>query len=131
LNTLIENYDRPVEMPEVFVDDNGIINVDYGSDIVTTAHVVWAVNEHRKIDQTKKMPVMIFVEMATNVEGDMSEIGQTDWVNGVTAALAIVTTTKIANVIGNIFIKFQKNPYPTKLFHDQNTARRWLQQFKG
>lgn len=128
--SILDKYSRPNEMAEVF-DDDGIIIVDFGTSIITAAHIVYAVKKHRIINSKYKMPVIVIGEIASDIQGEITEIGKTEWVSGVTSALAIITKIKITEILANIFMKFQKNPYPTKLFSNEKDAKIWLESYKN
>ncbi len=44
------------------------------------------------------------------------------------SAMAIVSETPLGQLIGNIFIQLESQPYPLKIFTDQQEALTWLQQ---
>ncbi len=126
---MIEDYEYPAEMPEIFIDDDGIVNVLFGTIMMTSEHVIYSADVVRKLSPGQKMPILNICEAALNVEKSLSKVGQLDWVSETVSALAIVTDTKIGRVLGNIFMRFQKNPYPTKLFNSEAAARKWLMNY--
>ncbi len=113
-------------MPDMFIDEDGIFNIRYGTQLLTVNHMVHSLAEHRRLNSKGKMPIMVVTEAATNVDGEMIKVGKTDWFANVTVALAIVTRSKLANILRNVFMSLQSNPYPTKLFSDEAKARDWL-----
>lgn len=127
---MLKDYPHPSEMPEIFLDDDGIVNVLFGTLMMTAAHVVHSVAVHRKLVPGKKLPVMLVGEAALDVQGEVSKVGSSEWVTDATSALAIVTQSKIARVLGNVFIGLQKNSYPTKLFDNEEDARIWLMDYR-
>lgn len=127
---MIDEYERPKEMPVIHVDDDGIVNVLFGNIPITPAHVVHGVHVQRQICSVRKMPVMIVGERAPDIQEDITRVGPSDWVVEVTSALAIVTDSKIARVMANIFMAIHSNPYPTKVFDSEGQARAWLLQHR-
>ncbi|MDG1437577.1 MAG: hypothetical protein P8P98_01275 [Emcibacteraceae bacterium] len=126
---LIEGYPKPKEMPKVLLDDNGIINVIFGTIIVTPAHIIHGASKQTQTFPNQKMPVMLIGEIAQDVEGEIAAIGATKEVADVTSHLAIVTEEKVTRVLGGVFMNAQKNPYPTKLFSSRDEAIEWLLSF--
>ncbi|NOZ67226.1 MAG: hypothetical protein GXP00_12180 [Alphaproteobacteria bacterium] len=126
---MIEGYEYPSEMPDIFIDDDGIVNVLFGTIMMTSEHVIYSAGVVRKLRPGQKMPILNICEAALNVEKSLSEVGQLDWVSETVSALAIVTDTKIGRILGNIFMRLQKNPYPTKLFNSEAAARKWLMNY--
>jgi len=125
----MENYPQPNEMPKVFLDDDGIINVIFGTIIVTPAHIVFGAAMQSQAFPDQKMPVMIVGEIAHDIRGEIAAVGATKSVVDVTSRLAIVTEEKISKVLGEVFIKSQNNPYPTELFSSRHEAIEWLNSF--
>lgn len=123
-------YDYPQEMPKVFIDDDGIVNIQFGSILITANHIVHCVESHRKLAPNKKSPVMIMGEAAMNLRNDISTVGARPETIELTSALALVTISKVAKVMGNLFISLQSNPYPTKLFDNVDDARTWLKSYR-
>ncbi|MDG1708616.1 MAG: hypothetical protein P8H03_07625 [Emcibacteraceae bacterium] len=125
----MEDYPLPKEMPKVYLDDDGIINVIFGTIIVTPAHIVHGATIQSHAFRDQKMPVLIVGEIAHDIKGEIAAIGSTKCVVDVTARLAIVTEEKISKVMGEVFMKSQKNPYPTQLFSSRAEAIDWLNSF--
>lgn len=123
---MIEDYSYPTEMPDIFVDDDGIVNILFGSLQITVEHMVHSVTVHRRLVPNKKSLVLLVGEAAISVQGQLSMVGSSDWFSEVTTAVAIVTQTKLGRILGNIFMNIHKNPYPTKIFNDEESAKAWL-----
>lgn len=124
-----QNYNYPSEMPKIFIDDDEIVNIEFGTILITANHIVHGIEVHRELAPNKKSPVMIMGEAAVDLKNDISAIGSRPETVEITSALALVTKSKIAKVMGNIFINLQSNPYPTKLFDNTDDARAWLKNY--
>lgn len=125
----IDDYERPVEMPKIFIDEDRIVNILFGTLLITTAHIVHGIEDHRKLAPNFKSPVMIIGEATDNLKNEMIKIGARPETIEITSALALVTQSKIAKIMGNIFISLANNPYPTKLFDHEEDARAWLKTY--
>ena len=44
-------------------------------------------------------------------------------------AVALIIGSGISKIMGNIFMKFNKPLYPTKIFTNEEQAKKWLKQF--
>lgn len=126
-----ENYNYTAEMPEISIENNGIIKIDFGTILITPNHIIHSVEIHRKLAPNKKSPVLMIGEAALNLSGEISKVGAREETVNITSALALVTKSKIAKVLGNIFINLHQNPYPTKLFENENDARAWLKNYRA
>lgn len=43
--------------------------------------------------------------------------------------MAMLVGSPLQTIIGNIFVRLSRPPYPTKLFTDEDSARSWLESF--
>lgn len=123
---MINEFDYPAEMPEIFIDDDGIVIIDFGTIIITPAHLVHSSAERRKITDNKNTSVLLIGEFATDIFGEISNIGSNPWISESLDALAIVASANIGKVIGEIYMKLQNNPFPTELFENRKDAKKWL-----
>jgi len=112
----------------MMLEADGIFRVDFGTILVTPSHIMHAVVVQDKMAPGRR-PVLTIGEAATKARSGMVTVGAAQETISVTLALAIVTRGKAARIIGNVFMAFTKNPYPTKLFSDEDDARNWLRQF--
>lgn len=126
---MIEGYQKPAEMPEITVDDDGIIHTNYGTIMVTAAHIVHVADKYRELSGMDKSLVIHTSEAGRDPGGDLAEISSSDWIKERIGAAAIVVDRKIARVLVEIYMKFQKNPYPTKVFPTIEMAKEWLRTF--
>ena len=126
---MIAGYQKPAEMPMMTVDDDGIIHTNYGTIMVTAAHIVHVAARYRELSGMDKSLVIHTSEAGRDPGGDLAEISRSDWVKERVEAVAIVVDRKIARVLVDIYMKFQKNPYPTKVFPTIETAKEWLRAF--
>ncbi len=44
-------------------------------------------------------------------------------------AMAIVSNSALGKMLANLFFNIKSQPYPTKMFNDENEAREWLKQY--
>ena len=126
---MLEQYERPLEMPEIFVDDAGIATVNFDTIVITAEHIVYGAGVLRKLHPGQKFPIMVVGQVAQGVEDKLSKIGRTPWVADVTSALAVVAQARVGLILGNIFMKLQRNPYPTKIFTNEVDAKAWLMEY--
>ena len=48
--------------------------------------------------------------------------------NAIAAGAAILTNSPISKIVGNLFLKFNKPDFPSKLFTDKEKALAWLRE---
>ena len=44
-------------------------------------------------------------------------------------AIAMVSKSALGKMLANLFFSIKSQPYPTKMFNDENEARQWLKQY--
>lgn len=89
------------------------------------------VNARRKLQQGKKMLVLIDTRKVFQVSKETREYGASKEVSELSAAMAILAGSSLAaTIIGNFFIKFNKPFSPTKMFKKEENAIKWLNSFK-
>ncbi len=115
--------------PRVWVDGSGIVCIDFGPDCdVTLESVRYAHAEHRRL-RPGKSPVLLHVETVSAADYDAQEFASDPSVSEVVSAMAIVVQSFFARTLADLFLKFHKPAYPTRLFQDERSARAWLDQY--
>ena len=112
----------------VYRDNDGIVVFDYGTQIIDIEGAKRSNKLHRALKPVGPEPIMIIGESARGVRSEIVDYASSDEVVEITAASALVAKSKVAEVIGNVYMTFQKNPYPTRLFTDETKARAWLKE---
>jgi len=44
-------------------------------------------------------------------------------------AMALVSSSELGKMLANLFFNLKQQPYPTKMFTDEEAAREWLKQY--
>ena len=123
---LKERFPVPRELPDMVINGELLV-ADFGTSCITTAHIVHCVDWQRRKRPGEALRILMIGETATNVKGEIASVGANPFVSEVTHALAMVSRSKIGQILGNIYIGISRNPYPTRLFTDEQAARRWLE----
>jgi len=108
-------------------DEHGIVTIDYGTAIATAELVQDVIDRSRDLWGEERIAVLVLAESAT----DLAKIGAVlslEDLADFTIATAIVTPGKLGQLLGNLFMKLEKSPYPQRLFTDVVVARDWLRQ---
>jgi len=105
---------------------DGIVVIDYGTDLITVDRVKEAFRRHLKLGRQGPEPVLVFGQASAGIKEEMIKFTASREVVEITSAVALVSESKITAVLGNLFIKFNRNPYPTRMFYNETDARKWL-----
>ena len=79
------------------------------------------------IQEGKKYPSLINAANTKGASKEFRELAESQSPK-VVSGLAIVIGNPLARIAGNLFIKFAKLSYPSKLFNNKEKALKWLQE---
>ena len=82
----------------------------------------------KQITNNKKVCILSDISNARPLEKDARDYMETELKN-IYLAMAIVSTSSLGKMIGNIFFKINKLSFPTKMFSNEEEALTWLKQF--
>lgn len=85
---------------------------------------------NREFGEYLPLPMLADISAQKMASKEIREYLATEEVTKNYKAGAIVANSILAKIIGNLFLTFNKQPFPTKIFTDEAAAVAWLQQFK-
>jgi len=80
----------------------------------------------------EKQPVLLCADI-TFVKGASVEaraLGASEEFFDVIRAIGMATDSKVARVVGNFFVRFNRPRYPSKLFNTEELAQQWLRSLR-
>jgi hypothetical protein len=114
----------------VWLDEDGIMITINTSAIHTREDAI--VNMKITSEAGKGIPRPFLIDL-TSVRS-MSKAAREEYVKpgseNIINAVALLTTSNIGRMVGNLFIGFNKHIVPIKLFNDAAEAKAWLLQYK-
>ena len=109
--------------------EGGVLCCSYAVDLHLTLEVAKSVVEAR-IFLSKGKPYPLLIDM-TGLNGTtgaarkyMATMGST-----LVTAGALITSSPVSKAIGNLFLRIDLPPVPTRLFTNEQKARVWLKQY--
>jgi len=112
---------------EVWLDDDGIVRIRYPQNFNLTLQVMQEVNrQHRRLT-TEKRPVLVYAESVASAEYEAQQFASTQQAIELTTCLAIIVRSFFTRAMAELFMKFHKPPYPTRIFNDEQAALAWLE----
>jgi len=115
--------------PDIWIEEPGIVCIDFGPDCdVTFESVKYAHEEHKRL-RPGRSPVLLYVQTVAAADYDAQEFASDPAVNEIVSAMAIVVQSFFARTLADLFLTFHKPSYPTRMFRDDQSAREWLKQF--
>lgn len=122
-------YPTPRELPDCYLDNDGIYIIDYGKIYVTDAHVVHAIAQRINTHKNIKLPIIHKFEAGSLVNDQSKSVTLFKENIETTLAAAIVTQSIMGEVVSEEYVKKINTPYPVKIFDTIDGAKKWLSQF--
>ena len=123
----MENYGS--QNWKIYIND-GIVYVDFLAEYVIFEIIEEGIKARLEITKDKSYPMLSDIRKVKSLSREARQrISQKDSGSG-TSAAAILTSSKIHEVICNFFYAIYKAPAPSKMFTNREKAIEWLQQFK-
>jgi hypothetical protein len=135
MSLIVKNMDVIVQeqhdYPKVFLHESGIFHVDYGLCSRLTLDVVLKMQEKtlatQKGDDGRKYVVLVNSKYVTAVDKDAQSILFSQEIGEKTKACAIMLHQKGFNwLVGELYLFFDKPPYPCRFFTRESKAIAWL-----
>lgn len=115
--------------PRVWVEDDGILCIDYGIiEHLTVEDVERAYRMHLELSPMQH-PVLTSGRGLGKVNMEVQRYVSRPEICAVCKASALMVSSAWQMHLGRMFLYYFKPPYPTRLFTDGAEARAWLRQF--
>lgn len=102
-----------------------LVEVDYGTSLVTPERVQDVVDKAIEVWGDKRIAVLTKASAGTDLI-KLAAVVEDEALGDFTIASAIYTPSKVARVVGNLFMQLQRSPYPQLQFSDEEKALAWL-----
>lgn len=89
-----------------------------------TAHEVVAA--HVASARGRKCPALVDLSEMKSADVEGRRLAAGPEIAAVTSRMALVVTNPLSRILGNFFLRVSRPAYPTRLFNDEASARRWL-----
>ena len=113
----------------VWLGEDGIVRIRYPQNFNLTLQVMQVVNQQHRQITTDKRPVLVYAESVASAEYEAQQFASTEQAIELTACLAIIVKSFFTSAMAELFMKFHKPPYPTRVFNDEQAALAWLETF--
>lgn len=87
-----------------------------------------SVEEMKKLLQGQKVCMLVDITNSAPTSRELREYSAKALPEFV-KAMAMVSTSTAGRMLGNLFFTLRPQPFPTKVFNNEEDARKWLQQF--
>jgi hypothetical protein len=117
------------QSPKVWVDDLGILHIDYGDrEEITVEDLESAYRQHLVVSPMKH-PVITTGRGIGKANSEAQRFASEPKICAVCSASAVVVQSAWQMHLGRIFMLLFRPPYPTRLFVSERDALEWLKQY--
>ncbi|MEQ9519156.1 MAG: STAS/SEC14 domain-containing protein [Parvibaculum sp.] len=102
-----------------------LVVVDYGTALVTPERVRDVLDKAIEIWNGRRVTVLVKAAAAVDLR-QIAAMEEESALEDFTIAVAIFLPSKVAQLLGNFFMKFRSSPYPLRQFSDEEKALAWL-----
>ncbi len=111
---------------KVWLGDDGILRIQYPPDSHMTLEAMHYIYDQHVRITTEKRPVLVYAESVASAEYEAQQFASSLQVVELTACVAIIVKSVFTRAMGELFMRFHKPPYPTRIFNDEEKAVEWL-----
>lgn len=113
----------------IWLSEDGII-INLGARASQSREEVARYMEHiRQVSAGKPRPLLIEISRLRVASKEVRDEYDRQKADQLATAMALVTTSAVSKMIGNMLVGFNKSKIPFKLFTDAAKAREWLVQY--
>jgi hypothetical protein len=115
--------------PSVSLGEDGILRVRYPQNCHLTLDIMEQVHRrHLEITRTP-CPLLVYAESVASAEYDAQQFASREDVAALVTGMGIIVKSVFTRAMAELFMRFHKPPYPTRVFRDEQSALEWLVQF--
>jgi len=117
------------ETSTFWFDENGILcSISKKTAPLSLEHTERIVEGFKKIIGDKKVCMLIDVTHSRESSREVRSYAAKELPKFV-KAIAMVSHSALGKMLANLFFTLKAQPYPTKMFNDEDKAREWLKQY--
>lgn len=115
--------------PKVWLGDDGILRIDHGVDPDLSLEMVKDAYEQHRALTTEPRPVILLASGHPRVHGEAKDFVRTPEVCALVTAIAYVADTWYIRYLVDLFLTFDRPPYPAYVCKSETEAAAWLKRF--
>jgi microsomal dipeptidase-like Zn-dependent dipeptidase len=113
----------------IWFDENGILySVSKKVPPQTMEEAIKSVEDFKKITGGKKVCMLADVTNSAETTKEMRDWAAIE-LPKLIKAIAMVSQSPLGKMLANLFFRVKKQPYPVKMFTDEEEAKEWLLQY--
>lgn len=120
-------YDWPSSV--FWFDEDGILcSISKKTPPPTLKEVVKTIEDFKKVIGQKKICMLTDASNSGESTKEIRDYAAVEFPKFI-KAIAIISKSALGKMLANLFFNIKSQPYPTKMFNDEQEARKWLKQY--
>ncbi len=115
--------------PKVWLGDDGILRVQYPQNCNLTLDIMELVHQRRLEITAEPCPLLVYADSVASAEYEAQQFASRQDVAALISGMGIIVKSAFTRAMSDLFMRFHKPPYPTRVFRDELPALEWLGQF--
>ncbi len=116
---------------QVWLGDDGILRVRYPKNCHLTLELMQEVHRRHLEIIREPCPLLVHAESVAAAEYEAQQFASSEGVAALVTAMGIIVKSAFTRAMGDLFMRYHKPPYPTKIFQDELSALQWLARFNA
>lgn len=114
-------------LADVYAEQDGTVVLRFRPDsVVTLESARELAAAHVAAARGRKRPTLAFLGGMKAADREGRRLAAGPQIAAVTSRLALVVSDPVSRILGNFFLRVSRPLYPTRIFTDEASARRWL-----
>jgi hypothetical protein len=123
----VKVYDWPTST--FWFDENGILcSIAKKTPIQSLEEVKKTIEEFKKVIGDKKVCLLSESTNSSESTKEVRDYASLEFPKFI-KAIAVISKSALGRMLANLFFSIKEQPYPTKMFTDENEAKEWLKQY--
>ena len=115
--------------PKVWLGEDGILRIRYPQDFNLTLEVMEQVHRRRLEVMPVPCPLLIYADTVASAEYEAQQFASREDVAPLVIGMGIIVKSVFTRAMSELFMRFHRPPYPTRIFTDEEAALQWLTQY--
>lgn len=115
--------------PRVWLGEDGILRIRYPQDFNLTLDAMEQVHRKRLELAPAPCPLLVYADTVASAEYDAQQFASREDVAALVTGMGIIVKSVFTRAMSELFMRFHRPPYPTRIFRDEGAALEWLMQF--
>jgi hypothetical protein len=113
----------------IWIDDDGIVNsISKKAPVQTIEKAKENLEKLKEITKGKKRCFLVDISEAQPSNREVQEFAAQE-LPKITKAMAIISRSALGVWVSNVFFVLKKQPYPMKMFTNEDEAKKWLKKY--